>query len=72
MVQKSPDSDTTYYLIPAQHLPLVTLMGQMGEMGADRQTLDAIEPALRVLVQIACAQSSARGLSTRAYPANCG
>ncbi|CAN5134466.1 hypothetical protein BH09ACT8_BH09ACT8_07640 [soil metagenome] len=49
IVQKSPDSDTTYYLIPAQHLPLVTLMG---EMGADQQTLDAIEPALRILVEM--------------------
>lgn len=49
VVQKSPDSDTTYYLIPAKQLPLVTLMGAAG---VDKKTLDAIEPALRILVEM--------------------
>lgn len=41
--------DTTYYLIPAEHLPLLQ---PLRDLGLAPRLLDAVEPALRVLVEL--------------------
>lgn len=41
--------DTTYYLIPAEHLPLLQ---PLRDLGLAPRLLDAVEPALRALVEL--------------------
>jgi hypothetical protein len=49
VVQHAPNSDTTYYLIPAKHLPLLQ---PLRDLGVAPRLLDAIEPTLRVLIEL--------------------
>ena len=48
VVQHESDSDTTYYWIPTEHLPL---LAPLRALGIAPRLVDAIEPVLRVLVE---------------------
>jgi hypothetical protein len=63
VVQTSPGSDTTYYLIPTRHLPLLE---PLRLLGVPAFILDAIEPGLRALVELGYDRSIPFGTPTPA------